>query len=70
MENIKDCKILIIDDELFFLEMVKNIMVKEEFYEVFIVCNCYMVIDKFREIKFYVVILDVMLFDGDGFFFM
>lgn len=67
MENIKDCKILIIDDEPSLLEMVKNIMVKEEFHEVFTACNCHMAIDKFREIKPHVVILDVMLPDGDGF---
>lgn len=67
METIKDCKILIIDDELSLLEMVENIMLKEGFHEVSTASNCHMAIKQFEKIKPHVIILDVMLPDGDGF---
>lgn len=67
MDNIKDCKILIVDDELSLLTMVQNIMLKEGFHNVFTASNCHMAMEKFKEVNPHVVILDVMLPDGDGF---
>ena len=67
MDNIKNSKILIIDDEPSLLEMVKTIMLNESFHEVFTASNCRMAIEKFKEVTPHVVILDVMLPDGDGF---
>ncbi|WP_315076656.1 response regulator transcription factor [uncultured Clostridium sp.] len=67
MDNIKDCKILIIDDELPLLEMVKNILLKEGFHEVLTASSCNMAIEQFKKINPHVIILDVMLPDGDGF---
>lgn len=67
MDNIKNSKILIIDDEPSLLEMVKTIMLNEGFHEVFTASNCHMAIEKFKEVTPHVVILDVMLPDGDGF---
>lgn len=70
MENIRDCKILIVDDEPSLLTMVQNIMLKEGFKNIITASNCHMAIKKFKEIKPHVVILDVMLPDGDGFSFI
>lgn len=67
MDNIKDCKILIIDDESSLLTMVENIMLKEGFNNVFTASNCNMAMKKFKEVNPHVIILDVMLPDGDGF---
>lgn len=65
--DIKDCKILIIDDELPLLEMVKDILLKEGFHEVFTAPNCSMAIEQFKKLDPHVIILDIMLPDGDGF---
>ncbi|WP_271813612.1 response regulator transcription factor [Clostridium beijerinckii] len=67
MDNIKDCKILIVDDELSLLTMVKDIMLKEGFQNVFTASNCHMAMEKFKEVNPHAVILDIMLPDGDGF---
>lgn len=67
MDNLKNCKILIVDDEPSLLTMVKNILLKEGFKNVFTSSNCSSAIKKFKEILPHVVILDVMLPDGDGF---
>lgn len=67
MDNIKNCKILIIDDELPLLEMVKNILLKEGFNNIFTASTCTMGLSKFKKTDPHVVILDVMLPDGDGF---
>jgi DNA-binding response OmpR family regulator len=67
MDNIKDCKILIVDDEASLLTMVENIMLKEGFNNVFTASNCNMAMKKFKEVNPDIIILDVMLPDGDGF---
>lgn len=67
MDNIKNCKILIIDDELSLLEMLRNIMLKEGFTEVFTAASCHDALEQFNKVKPHVIILDVMLPDGDGF---
>ncbi|WP_027626419.1 response regulator transcription factor [Clostridium lundense] len=67
MDNIKNCKILIVDDEPSLLTMVQNIMLKEGFKNISTASNFHMAIKKFKEIKPHVVILDVILPDGDGF---
>lgn len=67
MDSMKDCKILIVDDEPSLLEMVKDIMLKEGFHEVFTASNCSIALEQFRRINPQVIILDVMLPDGDGF---
>ncbi|WP_053956721.1 response regulator transcription factor [Inediibacterium massiliense] len=67
MDDIKNSKILIVDDELPLLEMVKSILLKEEFHNVFIASNCHMAIEQFEKINPHIIILDVMLPDGDGF---
>lgn len=67
MDNIKDCKILIVDDELSLLEMVKDIMIKEGFHEVYTASNCNRAIEQLKLVQPHVIILDVMLPDGDGF---
>ena len=67
MDNIKNCKILIIDDEPSLLEMIQKIMLNEGFTKVFTASNCHIAMEKFKEVNPHVVILDVMLPDGDGF---
>jgi DNA-binding response OmpR family regulator len=67
MDNIKECKILIVDDELSLLEMVKAIMIKEGFPEVYTASSCKVALEQLKRIQPHVIILDVMLPDGDGF---
>lgn len=67
MDNIKDCKILIVDDEPSLLEMVKDIFLKEGFQEVYTASNCHMAMERFNQINPQAIILDIMLPDGDGF---
>ncbi|WPC42202.1 response regulator transcription factor [Clostridium sp. JS66] len=67
MNDIKDCKILIVDDELSLSQMVKDIMLKEGFHEVFTASNCHEAVEQFKRVNPHIVILDIMLPDGDGF---
>lgn len=67
MEDIKNCKILIVDDELPLSQMVKNIMLAEGFHEVFTASSCHEALVQFKKINPHIVILDIMLPDGDGF---
>ncbi|AKN33408.1 DNA-binding protein [Clostridium carboxidivorans P7] len=67
MNDIKDCKILIVDDELSLSEMVKDIMLKEGFHEIFTASSCHEAITQFKKLTPHIVILDIMLPDGDGF---
>lgn len=67
MDNIKDCKILIIDDEVSLLEMVNVLLTQDGFTNVFTASSCHLGRTKFKEINPHIIILDVMLPDGDGF---
>lgn len=67
MQDIKDCKILIIDDELPLLDMVKKILLQEGFYHVYSASSCQSGKEAFEKVNPHLVILDVMLPDGDGF---
>ncbi len=67
MQNIKDCTILIIDDELPLLDMVKQILTGEGYHSIFTASSCKEGRTLFEELKPHLVILDVNLPDGDGF---
>ena len=67
MQNIKDCTLLIIDDELTLLDMVKEILAQEGYHSIFTASSCKEGQALFEKVKPHLVILDVNLPDGDGF---
>ncbi|KNF09046.1 two-component system signal transduction response regulator [Gottschalkia purinilytica] len=67
MENIKNKKILIVDDELEIRNMIDSFLRKEGFYRIYSAANCGEALKICRSDKPDVAILDVMLPDGDGF---
>lgn len=70
MQDIKDCKLLIVDDERPLLEMVQQILTQEGFRHIYTASSCSEGKATFESVQPQLVILDVMLPDGDGFFFM
>jgi len=67
MKNVKDCKLLIVDDEPELRRMVKDILQQEGFMRVFTAADCRQARQLFSSEQPDGVILDVMLPDGDGF---
>lgn len=67
IENIKNLKILIVDDNTEILSMIDNILRKEGFSKIFLASSFKDAVDKFKTINPHCAILDVMLDDGDGF---
>lgn len=65
--NIRDKKILIVDDELEIRKMIDSFLRKEGFYRIYHAENCEEALTNLRENKPDLAILDVMLPDGDGF---
>lgn len=65
--NLYDCKILLVDDNTELAEMTKGILQKHGYGTVFIAENCGEGMKLFLEESPDLVILDVMLPDGDGF---
>lgn len=70
MQDIKDCKLLIIDDELPLLDMTKQILIQEGFKFIYTASNCKEGNSLFQKVQPQLIILDVMLPDGDGFSFL
>lgn len=67
MNNIFECKILIVDDEPELRRMVKGILAEEGFTKVMVAANCKAARILFETEKPDAVLLDVSLPDGDGF---
>jgi DNA-binding response OmpR family regulator len=67
MEHIQECRILLVDDHPDILEMLKNILRKRGFVHLRTADCCAQARELFREFKPELVILDIMLPDGDGF---
>lgn len=67
MDNIYDCKLLIVDDESELRKMVKEILIKEGFMKIVTASDCSEGRRLFSSEHPDGVILDVMLPDGDGF---
>lgn len=67
MDNIKSKKILIVDDEIQILKMVETILRKDGFYRIDTAASFKTAIDVIASSIPDIVILDVMLPDGDGF---
>ncbi|MDD3890189.1 MAG: response regulator transcription factor [Syntrophomonadaceae bacterium] len=67
MNNIYDCRLLVVDDEPELLMMVKEILHQDGFTRVLTAADCMQARQLFKTEKPDGVILDVMLPDGDGF---
>lgn len=67
MNHIYDCRILLVDDNEDILEMLKNILKRRGFLFVRTACNCREARGMFQEYGPELMILDIMLPDGDGF---
>lgn len=67
MGEIKNKKLLIVDDELEIRNMVEGFLRKEGFGRIYQASNCTEALEVCQSIKPDIAILDVMLPDGDGF---
>lgn len=67
MGNLKDKKILIVDDEPEIRIMIERFLRKEGFFRIFSAADCTSALSLCRVDRPDIVILDVMLPDGDGF---
>lgn len=67
MEELKNKKILIVDDEKEILTMLEEVLRKEGFYSIFTAQNCKQAMKIAKEKKIALFVLDVNLPDGDGF---
>ncbi|MHC1748584.1 MAG: response regulator transcription factor [Cellulosilyticaceae bacterium] len=67
INDIYECKILIVDDEIELLHMVERILRKEGFSKIHIATTCKMAQYQAEMVRPELIVLDVMLPDGDGF---
>lgn len=67
MENIEECRILLVDDEIQLLYMNKEILSNEGFRNIYTASSCKEAMKEYKKENPHIVILDVMLPDGDGF---
>jgi len=67
MQDINDLSILIIDDELPLLDMLKQMLSQSGFHNIYTATSCKEGKLAFEKVRPHLVILDVMLPDGDGF---
>lgn len=67
MDNIKNKKLLIVDDEHEIRKMVDGFLRKEGFNRIYQASNCVEAIEVCQSVNPDIAILDVMLPDGDGF---
>lgn len=65
--NLHDCKILLVDDEKALREMVYGFLQRAGFHEVVMAGSCKEAEECFSAIEPHLVLLDIMLPDGDGF---
>lgn len=65
--NLYDCKILLVDDEKALREMVGGFLHRAGFHKVTVAANCLEAEELFAQKEPHLVLLDVMLPDGDGF---
>lgn len=67
MNHIHECRILLVDDNKDILEMLKNILTRRGFLSVQTACDCRSAREMFQSFFPELVVLDIMLPDGDGF---
>jgi DNA-binding response OmpR family regulator len=65
--NLYDSKILIVDDEQSLLELVVELLSKEGYHNIDTAKNCHEAITLSSKKEYHIILLDVMLPDGDGF---
>lgn len=65
--NLYDCKILLVDDEKALREMVCGFLHRAGFHDVTLAGNCREAEERFAVTEPHLILLDVMLPDGDGF---
>ena len=65
--NISDYKILLLDDEKEILTHVKNELLKEGFYKIITASTVYEAKELFMAEKPHLLVLDIMLPDGEGY---
>lgn len=65
--NLYDCKILLVDDEKALREMVGGFLRRAGFHDVTVAADCFEAKELFAKKAPHLVLLDVMLPDGDGF---
>lgn len=67
MNHIQECRILLVDDNKEILEMLKNILNRQGFLSIETASDCHLARNLFLQYRPELVILDIMLPDGDGF---
>ncbi len=67
MNELKNKKILIVDDEKGLLDMIKDILLSDGFYNIYTAQNCSETMDIIKQQPIALFVLDVNLPDGDGF---
>lgn len=67
MNHIHECRILLVDDNKDILEMLENILARRGFLSVQTASDCRSAREMFRKYAPDLIILDIMLPDGDGF---
>jgi len=67
MNHIHECRILLVDDNQDILEMIKNILARRGFTSIQTASDCCTAREMFRQYKPELIVLDIMLPDGDGF---
>lgn len=67
MKNIKECKLLIVDDEVEILNLLKMVLNKEGFEKIYTATTGGEAIELFSSIKPDLVVLDIMLSDIEGY---
>lgn len=65
--NLYDSRILIVDDEKALSRMVEGVLQKEGFFRIYTAADCKSAELLTAENEFQMILLDVMLPDGDGF---
>ena len=65
--NLYDCKILLIDDNAELVSMISGILTKSGFESIYTAGSCSSGLEVFLKEEPQLVILDIMLPDGDGF---
>lgn len=65
--NREEIRILLVDDEPSLLKMVSSLLKKEGYRKVDTTENCRQALELFSKNKYQIVLLDIMLPDGDGF---
>lgn len=67
MNHIHECRILLVDDNKDILEMLAGILSRRGFLSVKTACDCKSAREMFRSYQPELIVLDIMLPDGDGF---